>query len=483
MKDRSEGGYLTIYAALSLTVVLSLCLTLIEGVRRSSIRLETECFMDVAMNSVMAEYHRELLNRYNLFYIDSSYGSDYPSYYNTEARLQYYLEKNMNPQEATYIDFLYKDLLALELENVLLTEVALATDEQGKLFQKNAAAVVWDDSGMQLMENVLNWTGIIEQEEFLTRDLEAEKQQLDATLEAYNGQEKELANHKWIKVEIKNPTEHINAMRAKGLLHWVLEEGTILSGQKVDLSQYFSYRKKRGLCNEGNATEDVEVSTLETVLFHEYLLRYSGHYGAPLEGSLLQYQAEYVIAGKNNDVDNLKEVAGCISGIREVANVVYLNSSPGKMAAIEVVSELLAAAVACPELAPVFKGTIILGWAYLESLYDTKVLLAGGKVPLQKTDRDWHYDLDSIFTTVNMEIQNPRKEGMDYEDYLRVLMYLENQEKITYRFMDLMEMDIRRTEGNAGFRMDGCIERIRAVAEVKSGYGYQCSIDRTKEYE
>lgn len=483
IKNKEFNGYLTIYAALSLTVVLSLCLTLIEGVRRSSIRLETECFMDIAMNSVMAEYHRELLNQYNLFYIDSSYGSDYPSYYNTEARLQYYLEKNMNPKEATYIDFLYKDLLALELENVLLTEVALATDFQGKLFQKKAAAAVWSDSGMQLMENVLDWTGTIEDEGLLERDLEAEKQALDAQLEAYNGTERELANHKWIKIEVKNPTEHINTMRAKGVLHWVLEDGAVLSGQKADLSQYLSARIKRGWLNQGNTQQNVEVSTLETVLFHEYMLRYSGHYGEPKEGSLLQYQAEYLIVGKNNDVDNLKEVAGTISGLREVANVTYLNSSPVKMAAIEAVSQLLAAAVTCPELAPVFRGTIVLGWAYLESLYDTKVLLAGGRVPLKKTDSDWHYDLDSIFTSVNMEIHNPRKRGMDYEDYLRVLMYLENQEKITYRFMDLIEMDIRCTEGNEAFRMDGCIERIRAEAEVKSGYGYECTIDRTKEYD
>lgn len=483
MNDRSLGGYLTIYASLSLTIVLSLCLTLIEGVRRSSVRLETECFMDVAMNSVLAEYHRELLERYNLFYIDSSYGSDYPSYYNTEARLQYYLEKNMNPEEATYIDFLYKDLLELDLENVLLTEVALATDFQGKLFQKKAAAAVWDDSGMQLMENVLDWTDTIEEEGFLERDLEAEKQAMDAQLEAYNGMEKELADNKWIKVEVKNPTEHINTMRAKGVLHWVLKEGTVLSGQKVDLSQYLSSRIKRGLLNQGNSQQEVEVSILETVLFHEYLLRYTGHYGEPLEGSLLQYQAEYVIAGKNNDVDNLKEVAATISGLREVANVAYLNSSPIKMAAVDVVSEVLAAAIACPELVPVFKGIIILGWAYMESLYDTKVLLAGGKVPLQKTDRDWHYDLDSIFTTVNMEVWNSKREGMDYEDYLRVLMYLENQEKITYRFMDVIEMDIRCTEGNESFRMDGCIERIKAEAEVKSGYGYECSIERTKGYD
>ena len=89
VKQKHKRGYLTIYISLTLTIMLSLCLTLIEGARQNTIRLETECVMDIALNSILAEYHRELFAQYNLFYIDSSYGSDYPSYYNTEARLKY----------------------------------------------------------------------------------------------------------------------------------------------------------------------------------------------------------------------------------------------------------------------------------------------------------------------------------------------------------------------------------------------------------
>ena len=50
-------------------------------------------------------------------------------------------------------------------------------------------------------------------------------------------------------------------------------------------------------------------------------------------------------------------------------------------------------------------------------------------------------------------------------------------------FMDLMEMDIRLTEGNEAFRMDGCIERIGAQAVIKSGYGYEYVMESRKKYE
>ncbi len=480
---KEVGGYLTIYVALSLTVMLSLCLTLIEGARRNSIHWETECIMDVGMNSVLAEYHRELFQQYNLFYIDSSYGSAYPSYYNTEARLKYYLEQNLNLKEVSYLDFVYKDFLGMRLQDLWLTEVALATDLDGKLFQKRAAEAIWDDSGMQTLENVMDWVQTIDSNGLLERDIEAEKQAVDEQLAAYQGTKKKLEDNRWVTVEVENPTQHLNDMRAKGVLRWVLKEGTVISGQKADLSQYISARRRRGDVNQGNSSQTIEITPLESVLFHEYILRYSGHYGEPKKGSLLQYQTEYVIAGKKKDEDNLKNVAMTISGLREVANVIYLNNCSDKMNLVKAVAKVLAYAIFTPEAEELFKATIIMGWAYLESVYDTKVLLAGGKVPLMKEDKDWHYDLDSIFTTASMEVKDKHKKGMAYEDYLRVLLYLGNQEKITFRFMDLMEMDIRATKGNEAFRIDGCIESIGAQAVIKSGYGYECTIQRRKAYE
>ena len=82
-KPGATSGYLTVYVALTLTVMVSLCLVLIEGVRRHTIAFESECVMDIGMDSVLAEYHRVLLERYGLLMVDTSYGTDYPSYYNT----------------------------------------------------------------------------------------------------------------------------------------------------------------------------------------------------------------------------------------------------------------------------------------------------------------------------------------------------------------------------------------------------------------
>ena len=69
MKANYRQGYLTLYMALVLSVILSLCMTMIEGARRSAMRMEAEVITDSAMRSVLAEYHRELMRQYNIFAI------------------------------------------------------------------------------------------------------------------------------------------------------------------------------------------------------------------------------------------------------------------------------------------------------------------------------------------------------------------------------------------------------------------------------
>ena len=49
--------------------------------------------------------------------------------------------------------------------------------------------------------------------------------------------------------------------------------------------------------------------------------------------------------------------------------------------------------------------------------------------------------------------------------------------------MDLCEMDIRITEGNQYFQMDGCVSAVKATANISSGYGNGYKITRTYTYE
>ncbi len=481
MKGKKIGGYLTVYAALSLTVMLSLCLTLIEGIRRHTVAFEAECVMDIGLDSVLAEYHRVLLQRYGLFLIDTSYGTNYPSYYNTEQHLAEYLTRNLSCEDFGPLSFLYRDLLGMELKDVQVTKVSLATDNGGRVFQMRAAACMRDQMGLEMVEKLLEWMEVVDGYGLLEGDVEGQLEETGAELQRYQGMEKQIGEEEWIKIEIQDPTETVRGMRREGILKWVVEDVSQLSQTTVDTSQYISERTARGEVNRGSYPRQEPLGLVDNVFLLEYFLDYAGRYAAPLENSLLQYQVEYLICGKGSDRDNLRQTASLLCGIREAANVIYLLGCETKRAEAEAVAALLSSAVALPELKPVFETALILAWAYLESLYDVKTLLSGGRVELLKTDANWHYSLDNIWSTPP-QTQGDEGGGLTYEDYLRILLYIQPPDTLTLRFMDLVEMDIRRTPGNSCFRMDGCIDGLEAEATIRSGYGYCFTVKREKWY-
>lgn len=120
-----------------------------------------------------------------------------------------------------------------------------------------------------------------------------------------------------------------------------------------------------------------------------------GSYGDEREEDVLKYQIEYLIAGNDSDVDNLRSVAGRICAIREAANALYLLSSSEKRLEIQGAALVACGLLLLPWLIPVLEAAILLGWAFAESVYDVKSLLSGGCIPLLKDDDSWHYGLET----------------------------------------------------------------------------------------
>ena len=91
---KEKKGTITLYLALTLGVMMCLIFTLIEAVRIQTIQMETESVMDIGLYSVFGEYHRQLLEQYDLFFIDTTYGEGSPLVKRSEEHLQYYMNQN-----------------------------------------------------------------------------------------------------------------------------------------------------------------------------------------------------------------------------------------------------------------------------------------------------------------------------------------------------------------------------------------------------
>lgn len=468
------------FVCLTLVAMVSLYLVLFEGIRQNTIRLESECITDTGLNSVMAEYHRELYNQYQLFFVDTSYGTEYPSVYLTLAHLKQYLKKNLECDNVKYFPRMYMDPLQLKVEEIRATKVVLATDQESYPLQKQAVQVVETDMGMEYVNQFLNWITVIEENGLLQNDAE-EKQ---AVLEEEQERVLEgLEESQWVAVREIEPSAEIKKLRRKGILNLVVDSGS-LSKTEIISNSYLSHRKKREGINKGNIPKESELTIMEQLLFYEYILNYTGRYTNHKEDSLLTYQTEYILFGEESDIENLRKVVNRISAMREVANTIALYNDAKKVEMVRTWAALLAGVLLVPELEPIFETSIILGWAYMESLYDVSCLLNGEKVELIKQPEAWHYSLEEALSGVvkNAGTEKEEQKGLSYEDYLRILLYIEDLDEVSYRLMDVMEMDIRKTPGNEQFRMDGCMELLGISVRYRSLFGQEHIVEMEREY-
>ena len=160
-REKKRPAFLTVYLALTLGVLVSLFLALMEGTRLNTIQLEAACISDACMDSVMAEYHRELFRRYNLLAIDFSYGTKTASRRNLEGRLAWYLDLNLDhpirDAGTTVLKSGARDLLGMHLESADLTGYTLLTDENGSVFRRKAVEAIKDDYGVIAVQEALEW--------------------------------------------------------------------------------------------------------------------------------------------------------------------------------------------------------------------------------------------------------------------------------------------------------------------------------------
>ena len=224
--------------------------------------------------------------------------------------------------------------------------------------------------------------------------------------------------------------------------------------------------------------------TTESYLFMEYLMDKCSFYNNTKEKSVLKYQIEYLLHGKARDLDNLESVMEDILHIREAVNFVYLLSDSQKMAEADSLATLVSLMLFSPEIKDAIKITIAFAWSYAESVQDVRILMDGNKLPILKNNNSWNISLAELLVfTGSLGQYKVSKEGVRYEDYLRFFLLMKKEKELIYPFMDICEMDIRTTEGNRYFQMDGCINAIEASANISSSYGNGYEITRTYCYE
>lgn len=176
----------------------------------------------------------------------------------------------------------------------------------------------------------------------------------------------------------------------------------------------------------------------------------------------LSYQLEYILGGKDSDRENLSYVVKRLLLLREISNLAFLYTNPNKRAEIAACASALSFLLLIPEGMTFVQGVLAAGWAYVESIADVKILLSGGKVPLIKESGSWNTQLSDLKADASVS----QTKGADYEEYLRILLMSLGEEKLVFRIMDMIELDMKQITGKESFAFDACIDALAVSFQI-----------------
>ncbi len=478
---RKERGAITVFFSLVSVLFLSLICTAAESARIQGARAQAANIADMGNYSVFGEFEKRLLEEYEIFALDASYGTGDFSMDRVNDRLRDFMGKNTG-KEVKGLAGLCFEPWQLELQESEILEYALLTDRGGEAFYQQAVSYMKQTAVTGTIGKLFQYhhdaqSAKSDQEEFKRNEnssqeqmenLEQQEAEKKKELEEQAAQAESAGDGSMVIVggqpsqapDAENPFDAVEQLKSKSMLD-VLCSKYGVSGQTVSKSQIASKRRKKTGTMELPSENGGLTANL---LFREYLLDHFPGYQDRKEGEKLNYQIEYVIGGKRSDRENLKTVVNKLLLLREGCNYVYcvanreMNTQAGALAA------LLVGWLGVPPLITVMKHALLLSWAYGESMLDVKTLMDGGSVPMAKTEATWRLTLDKLTNIEGLlrEDGASRKEGEDYRAHLRILLNLQSVSTQKKRAVDLVELNLSSVPGLSNFQADHCVVGIRA---------------------
>lgn len=376
-----------------------------------------------AMECIFAEYQKELLTEYDIFGMDAGYESGDYSENLISKRLEYY---------------------GLVNSKNIIERIQFLSDDSAVAFMEQVSRYMEHKYGLDIVSDALADTRLWESQESDAKEYEEEeKRNKDYLNDLLEENQSELPDE-------NNPISRVDGLKKAPVLDLVMPEEKTVSEKSVDITELPSRRElNRGYGDFSD--EEKGVSATDKLLFGEYVLE---HFCSFMDGggNVLDYEVEYMIGGKESDRENLKAVVNELLLLRFVPNYTYLQGNAEKKAEAEALALALSSLLTVPAITEIVAQGILLAWAFEESVEDVRSLLNGGKIPLIKNGEN----------------------GLTYEEYLRILLFLEEKKGTAMRCLDLIEQNLKKIHGLDFFRVDTCVTKmeINARCSFRRGITY-----------
>ena len=491
--------YLTLYLALTLSAILPLVFVLIKGARMNAAGMRMESMAHIAENAVLSEFHILLHERYDLFAVDTSYGGDSGVLTNTEKHFKSYLERNAS-REGSMLFGTPVDLSGMRIDSALIPEARFMCDNNAQAVREQVYAYMTADPAGSAVGRILvsadQWKGLeISGREWKSRTeksgeevlkaLQSKREEAQQDVEDKQDNNENISDTEWEAAspapsEPEEMVQNVRSFQFLPVLHQVLGADAVLSEVQIAAGEQLSLRDVH-LGSGLQAENRHGYPRADELIFDTYVMEKTGNFTRMRGDGKLRYQTEYILCGKDTDKGNLEAVAERLLLIREGANCLYLFADEGRMGQVHAVAAVVSLILLNPELEDTLANALALAWSYLESVQDVRSLLAGYKVPLQKTGESWQTALYELLAPGEAIRDRGGDTGFGYEEYLQGLLFLEGSTIKTKRTMDIMEMDVREITHNKSFQLDRCLDTIRIEAQASS-LGVQYSYAGTAGY-
>ncbi|MCI9658820.1 MAG: hypothetical protein HFI14_09430 [Lachnospiraceae bacterium] len=465
-------GQITVWMTLCFAVFLGLYLACLQSVWKQYQRKQAEQAVEAGMFSLFSEFEPHLFQQYDLFCLDTSFGGKTERTEEIASHLWQFTQNNITDASG---EFLY----GLHLEGVYVKGMIRLTDASGAAFFRQAVEIMKEKTGFSIAEDWML-------QDLLQKDTEENTRRFQADCESYEGRVRDYKDEEGEDDEERkiNP----EARRWDGVWKgYVLSKAVPgdypISEKAVDLAFVPSQRELSVGMGKAAGTEN---QILQKQWFISYLCDYLKQAQEMLpkqraEGGL-DYQLEYVIAGKATDRENLDAVVKRILLIREGMNYVFLLTHPELNQKAETLALVLAGMTGNEGIIKSLEQLILLGWAYGESLTEVRQLLNGKELTVIKDTADWQVPLSGLLPLLGnpgrYDGQKRKQEGYNYEACLRLFLMMESAETLSMRALDIIEGELCSLNGDGNLHLDHCVDGLTAQVWIgdiylERNYGYE----------
>lgn len=152
-KKRVEGS-ITIFAALSFMVTVSVICALIDGARVQGARVMAAMAADMALDSLFSGYERELLDKYGVLFFDGANEGDELDIDYLSSSLKESIQNKLDADSGLLFTK-STDFYGIEVEEVSIDNIFTATDACGLVWRKAVNDYAVMDYSAELVEKLL----------------------------------------------------------------------------------------------------------------------------------------------------------------------------------------------------------------------------------------------------------------------------------------------------------------------------------------